>query len=116
MINFIKHMIFSLLIYFSINVNSYLVKRNGRKQIISLKPEMKRYCITNNYISEYDRLTCLKTLSDFQIREEELTSNSEYFELIEYEKELQYQKYKIEKEKENNKIKQMHILYTINQL
>ncbi len=116
MINIFNYILFLFLIYFSTNTNSYLIKKNGKKQIISLKPEMKRYCTTNNFISKYDRLTCLKTLSDYPIKEEELTTNSEYFELMEYEKELQYQKYKIEKEKVNNKLKQMQLIYMINQL
>ncbi len=110
LISYIRLTIISFLIYFA---NGYLIKTNGKHKIISVKPEMKRYCTNNNLYSSYDRINCLKTLSDQKINWSNIDYNNK---LANEEHELAYQKYKFEKEKVNNKIKELNILYTIHQI
>ncbi len=46
-----------------ITVISYKANKKGKTHIISLKPEMTRYCTSNHYYTSYDRINCIKTLT-----------------------------------------------------
>ncbi len=112
--------LFSIIFYlFSILliVFGYKIYKKGKTQIISLKPEMTRYCKTNHYYTSYDRINCLKTLSDVKINVipiENITLDfEEEFKKVHIDHNLEYQKYKIQKNTQNDKIRQLNTLYML---
>jgi hypothetical protein len=108
----LSNFLFLIIIFMNNNIFGYMVKTIGKKKIISLKPEMTRYCKSNHLYSNYDRQTCLQTLSDHPISYVDTKYEEKIF-TEEYEN--SYRLYKLEKEKSNNKIKQLHSIYMAHQ-
>ena len=111
---------FYILSIFFITTIGYKIYKKGNTQIISLKPEMTRYCKSNNYYTSYDRINCLKTLTGEKLNpisiENQTRMHIEEFKKVHIEHNENYLREKVQKQIANDKIKQLHTLYMFHQM